>query len=74
MLIAWLWYGATAFAQTPAEAPSLVLDAGGHTAAVNRVVWTRDNRNLISVSNDKTIRVWDVATGESINEVIASRR
>lgn len=49
-----------------AARPILVLDAGGHTAAVNRVVWTRDNSGLISVSNDKTIRIWDVATGESV--------
>ena len=52
--------------ELPAVSPTLVLDAGGHTAAVNRVVWTRDGDSLISVSNDKTIRLWDVANGESV--------
>lgn len=60
------WSGSVATAQPLTDVPTLVLDAGGHTAAVNRVVWTGDSRTLISVSNDKTIRVWDVATGESV--------
>jgi len=55
--------GGGAFAQ---PSPSLVLDSGGHTALVNQVAWTRDSRTLISVANDKTIRFWDLDSGESV--------
>jgi WD40 repeat protein len=51
-------------AEQPPEKPILALDAGGHTAIVLTVLFTRDSRGLITVSQDKTIRVWDLATGE----------
>src|SRR5262249_29843328 len=46
------------------EQPTLVLDAGGHTDIVQKVLFTPEGRELITVSHDKTNRVWDVATGE----------
>src|SRR5271157_6457361 len=52
-------------ADTP-EKPILVLDSGGHTSSVKKVLFTPDGKELISVSNDKTIRFWDVASGEPI--------
>ena len=52
-------------AQEPANKPILVLDSGGHTARVCKVLFTPDGKELISVSYDKTIRIWDVATGET---------
>ncbi len=48
------------------EVPRLVLDAGGHTALVRKVLFTPDAQKLITVSEDKTIRFWDVATGEPL--------
>jgi WD40 repeat protein len=54
-----------AAAQT-APKPYLVFNAGGHTAAINKVQFTADGQQLVSVSNDKTIRVWDVDTGEPL--------
>jgi WD40 repeat protein len=56
-------------AQEPAAAPILVLDSGGHISIVKRVVFTSDGKELISVSHDKTIRFWDVASGEPIRVV-----
>ena len=54
-------------AQEPAAAPPiLVLDSGGHTSTVWKVLFTPDGKELISVSDDKTIRFWDVASGEPI--------
>jgi len=54
-------------AQEPAAAPPiLVLDSGGHTSMVKKVLFTPDGKELISVSDDKTIRFWDVASGEPI--------
>src|SRR5271166_1222849 len=54
-------------AQEPAAAPPiLVLDSGGHTSIVWKVLFTSDGKELISVSDDKTVRFWDVASGEPI--------
>jgi hypothetical protein len=41
---------------------SLVLETGGHTGAVIRVLFTPDGKSLITVSHDKTVRVWDLGT------------
>ncbi len=55
---------AVTLAQEKVDKPILVLEAGGHTAKVSKILFTPDGKELISVSNDKTIRVWDAATGE----------
>jgi WD40 repeat protein len=49
-----------------AEKPELVLDASGHTAAVRKVLFTPDGKRLLSISEDKTIRVWDVTSGACV--------
>ena len=48
------------------QKPVLVLDTGGHTSFVWKVLFSPDGKELISVSSDKTIRTWDVASGEQI--------
>ena len=52
-----------------AEKPILQLDTGGHKAIIKDVIFTKDGRYLVSASEDKTIRVWDVRTGQ-INRII----
>src|SRR5262245_52981849 len=49
-----------------ADPPTLVLDGGGHTAKVFKVLFTPDGKELITVSDDKTVRVWDIASGQSV--------
>src|SRR5260370_1271843 len=53
-------------ADDAAEKPVLVLDAGGNTAMVGKAPSAPDGRELITVSDDKTIRFWDVASGEPL--------
>ncbi|MEN9255168.1 MAG: hypothetical protein Q6K26_09845, partial [Gloeomargarita sp. SZTDM-1c_bins_89] len=38
----------------------------GHTGYINTVVFTPDGRYLLSASEDKTIRVWEVTTGQAV--------
>ncbi|MBN9070726.1 MAG: WD40 repeat domain-containing protein, partial [Rhizobiales bacterium] len=44
----------------------LDLDTGGHRALVRDLAFTSDGHLLLSASDDKTIRVWDVASGTTL--------
>ncbi len=50
--------------------PMLVLDIGGHLSKVRRVLFTPDGKRLISVGEDKTIRVWDLNNGEQLQRLL----
>jgi WD40 repeat protein len=45
--------------------PLLMLNAGGHSSTVTRVYFTPDEKQLVSVSLDKTVRIWDVTPNET---------
>jgi WD40 repeat protein len=51
------------------EQTYLMLDPDGHSSDVTRVAMTPDGRYVVSASLDKTVRVWDVATGETIRVI-----
>jgi WD40 repeat protein len=48
------------------DKPILALDTGGHTNAVYKLMVSPYKDQLISVGLDKTIRVWDLGTGEPL--------
>lgn len=50
----------------PPPPPILQIDPGGHKALIRDVAFTPDGRYLVSASNDKVIRVWDIETGETV--------
>ena len=54
---------------TPRPWPQVMLDTGGHMAMINDTVFTPDGRQLVSASDDKTIRIWDVATGKPLRTI-----
>ena len=51
------------------ERPVLQLDTGGHMAIINGIAFTPDGRQLVSASDDKTIRVWDSASGKTVRTI-----
>ena len=52
-----------AWAKDPPGAPMLRLETGMHTALITRIGVDAANRYLVTGSHDKTVRVWDLATG-----------
>src|SRR5947209_5106666 len=46
--------------------PHLVLDTGGHNAEIRHALFTPDGKTLLTVSLDKTVRQWDVKSGEML--------
>lgn len=51
------------------ERPVLVLDSGGHSAIVKRCFITPDNKHIITLSMDKTVRIWDLGSGDTIKTI-----
>ncbi len=48
------------------QRPTLALDSGGHTALINKVFFTPDGKRLITIGEDKAVRIWDPTTNETI--------
>jgi len=51
-------------AWTEKTKPVLAIESGGHTGNVRSVYFTPDGREIIT-ADDRTIRFWDVGTGEA---------
>ena len=52
-----------------AGAPLPMLDTGGHMTLIRSIAFTPDGRQLVSASDDKTIRVWDLASGKTVRTI-----
>jgi WD40 repeat protein len=57
---------AAALAQQEIDRPSLVPNTFGHTSSIYQLLFTPDGKQLISVSGDKTIRIWDYVRGQVV--------
>ncbi len=64
VLICCLQGGGLAWAGEPPKAPILRIETGMHTAMITRISTDAENRYLVTGSNDKTVRVWEIATGK----------
>jgi WD40 repeat protein len=51
-----------------AQAPRIVVNPMGHSAKIHNLVFTPDGTKIISISEDKTIRIWNAETGEMIKK------
>ena len=63
LAVAWL----TVHAQQSTVYP--LIETGTHTAKVSNISMDADERFLFSASNDKTVRMWDLATGQLIHDL-----
>lgn len=54
--------------QTIAQAPRIVINPMGHSAKVHNLLFTPDAHRIISISEDKTIRIWNADNGEMIRK------
>ena len=48
--------------------PKIVINPLGHSGKIFNILFTPDGEKIISVSEDKTIRIWDSKTGEMLNK------
>ena len=51
-----------------AQAPRIVVNPLGHSAKIHNLIFTPDGHRIISVSEDKTIRIWQAETGEMLKK------
>ena len=48
------------------ESPALLRDLAGHTLTVTACAVTPDGRHVVSASDDKTLKVWELASGRPV--------
>lgn len=56
-------YSVTTFAGEPSQEPLLAIEAGMHTALIGASSVTNDGSLLLTLSSDKTARLWELPSG-----------
>ena len=54
--------------ESSAQAPRIVVNPLGHSAKIHNLIFTPDGHRIVSVSEDKTIRIWQAETGEMLKK------
>lgn len=54
--------------------PQLVLDTDGHKSFIGKMAFTNDEKYLITGSQDKLVKVWDIKTGECMKTLRGYRK
>jgi WD40 repeat protein len=54
--------------QSFAQIPQIVIDSKGHSARISNLHYTHDGNQIVSISEDKTIKVWDVESGKMLKK------
>jgi WD40 repeat protein len=62
------------FGQLDTKDAQIVLNPEGHRGKIKSLFFSKDGKKLYSVSDDKTICVWDVSTGNLINTIRGFRQ
>ncbi|MBF0295157.1 MAG: caspase family protein [Magnetococcales bacterium] len=62
-VVAWLVWAPPVGATGTRELPYLRIDAGQHVAIINRIASDREGRLLLTVSDDKSARLWNLPEG-----------
>jgi WD40 repeat protein len=60
------WWPVSTLAGEPPGQPLLRLETGMHTAQIRRIATDAQGRWAVTISYDKTARIWDVGTGEAL--------
>ena len=48
--------------------PRIVINSGGHSGKIFNILFTPGGEQIVSISEDKTIRIWDARTGELVKK------
>lgn len=64
---AWLSLSTPLAAREPSELPVLRIETGMHTTIIRRLVADRERNRLLTASDDKTIRVWQMPQARLIS-------
>jgi len=49
--------------------PVETIQLAGHTSHIKSGLWLEDNKTVVSIAEDKTMRVWDVTSGQEVRKI-----
>jgi WD40 repeat protein len=50
------------------QIPRIVIDSKGHNARINNIHFTADGSRIVTVSEDKTIKIWELESGRMLRK------